>query len=61
MLENIDNTKVFSYFEEISRIPRGSGNNTAISSYLVSFAKEHNLKYRQDEAENVIIWKEATK
>ena len=53
--------KVFYYFEEISNIPRGSGNNTAISSYLVSFAKEHNLKYRQDEAENVIIWKEATK
>lgn len=61
MLEKIDNTKVFSYFEEVSRIPRGSGNNTAISSYLVSFAKEHNLKYRQDEAENVIIWKDATK
>lgn len=61
MLEGIDSTKVFEYFEQISRIPRGSGNNTAISNYLVEFAKEHNLEYKQDNYENVIIWKEASK
>ena len=61
MLEGIDSTKVFEYFEQISRIPRGSGNNTAISNYLVEFAKEHNLEYKQDSCENVIIWKEASK
>ena len=61
MLEGIDSTKVFYYFEQISNIPRGSGNNTAISNYLVDFAKEHELRYLQDEAENVIIWKDASK
>lgn len=61
MLEGIDSTKVFEYFEQISRIPRGSGNNTAISNYLVDFAKEHKLAYKQDEYENVIIWKDASK
>lgn len=48
------------YFEEISRIPRGSNNEMAISNYLVNFAKEHNLKYHQDEAYNVIIYKPAS-
>lgn len=61
LLEKIDNTKVFDYFEEISRIPRGSGNNKGISDYLVEFAKKHGLEYKQDDYENVIIWKEASK
>lgn len=61
MLEMIDNTKVFDYFEEISKVPRGSGNNKGISDYLVGFAKQHGLKYMQDACENVIIWKEASK
>ena len=60
MLEYIDDTKVFEYFEEISRIPRGSGNNKKISEYLVNFAKEHGLKVKQDSCENVIIWEKAS-
>ncbi|MDE7425611.1 MAG: aminoacyl-histidine dipeptidase [Lachnospiraceae bacterium] len=60
MLEMIDNTKVFDYFEEISKVPRGSGNNKAISDYLVEFAKQHGLEYRQDACENVIIRKKAS-
>lgn len=60
VLESIDYKKIFYYFEEISNIPRGSGNNKQISDYLVNFAKEHNLSYIQDEALNVIITKEAS-
>ncbi len=60
VLEAIDYKKIFYYFEEISNIPRGSGNNQQISDYLVNFAKEHNLSYVQDEALNVIITKEAS-
>lgn len=52
--------RVFYYFQEISKIPHGSGNTKAISDYCVSFAKEHNLKYYQDEINNVIIVREAT-
>lgn len=52
--------KVFQFFEEIAGIPHGSGNVERISNYLVEFAKERNLKYRQDEKLNVIIWKEGT-
>lgn len=60
MLKELEPSKVFYYFEEISRIPRGSGNTTAISNYLVEFAKKRGLAYRQDAYENVIIWKDAS-
>lgn len=61
MLENLEPQRVFYYFEQISKIPRGSGNEKQISDYLVSFAKTHNLDYIQDEALNVIIKKPASK
>lgn len=57
---NLQPANVFRYFEEISAIPHGSRNTKAISDYLVAFAKEHNLEHYQDEANNVIIIKEAT-
>ena len=41
-LEGIEPEKVFYYFEEISRIPRGSYHEKAVSDYLVGFAKERN-------------------
>lgn len=61
VLENLEPAEVFKYFGEISKIPRGSGNEKGVSDYLVSFAKEHNLEYIQDDALNVIIKKPGTK
>ena len=43
------------YFNEISRIPRGSRNEKAVSDYVVAFAKEHGLHYIQDDTWNVIV------
>lgn len=60
ILENLQPKRVFHYFEEICKIPHGSFNTRAISNYLVSFAKEHGLKYYQDFADNVIIYKPAS-
>ncbi len=48
------------YFEKFCSIPHGSGNTKQLSDYLVSFAKEHNLEYLQDEWGNVIIFGEGT-
>ena len=42
------------YFEELTKIPHGSGNEKAISDYIVSIAKKLNLKYYQDEVNNVV-------
>lgn len=49
--------KLFHFFEEISAIPRGSGNEKGISDYLVKFANDRGLWVYQDEAHNVIIKK----
>lgn len=59
-LENCEPKRVFYYFEELCKIPHGSGNTKQISDYLVSFAKEHELEYVQDEMNNVVIYKPAT-
>ena len=60
VLSGLKPEKVFSYFEELCRIPHGSGHEEAISNYLVDFAKEHGFEYYQDEAKNVIIIKAAS-
>lgn len=58
-LLEMDYKNVFHFFSEISAVPRGSKNNTAISNYLAGFAKSRGLQYVQDEYENVVIIKEA--
>lgn len=60
VLSNLEPKSVFHYFEEITRIPHGSGNVEQISDYLVNFAKERNLFCIQDTYKNVIIVKEAS-
>lgn len=60
VLEGLEPKRVFTYFEEICGIPHGSGNITAISDYLVKFAKDRSLAVIQDEMKNVIIIKEAS-
>lgn len=60
VLEKLEPQKVFAFFEEITKIPRGSGNEKGISDYIVNFARERNLFYIQDAANNVYIRKPAT-
>jgi len=60
-IENLQPELVFKYFSQISKIPRGSGNEKAISDYLVSEAKRLGLEVIQDKALNVIIKKPGTK
>ena len=61
ILSDLEPKSVFNYFEQICSIPHGSRNTKQISDFCVSFAKEHNLKYVQDESNNIIIWKDGTK
>lgn len=51
--------KIILYFKEISKIPRASGDEQAISDYLKAFAQERSLEVIQDEYNNVIIKKPA--
>lgn len=59
ILSDLEPKSVFHFFEEITKIPHGSGNVGQISDYLVNFAKERKLFWIQDEWKNVIIVKEA--
>ena len=61
VLQNLEPKAVFDYFEEISNIPRGSGNEKEISDYLLNFGKSLGLESIQDKALNVIIKKPGTK
>jgi dipeptidase D len=60
-LENITTERIFYHFGEISKIPRGSGNEKQISDYLLSFGRNLGLECIQDGALNVIIKKPASK
>lgn len=60
-LENVTEERIFYHFEEISKIPRGSGNEKQISDYLLNFGKNLGLECIQDGALNVIIKKTASK
>lgn len=60
VLSGLEPQKVFEYFEKLCAVPHGSHNTKQISDLCVSFAQELGLKYRQDEVNNVVIWKEAT-
>ena len=61
VLSGLKPEKVFYYFEELCKIPHGSYHTKQISDYLVKFAKEHALTWYQDEANNVVLVKEASK
>lgn len=60
-LEEITQERIFYHFNEISKIPRGSGNEKQISDYLINFGKKLGLECIQDGALNVIIKKPASK
>lgn len=57
-LKGLSPERVFYYFEKICSIPHGSGNQEGISEFCEAFAKEHNLRYIRDDANNVVIFKD---
>lgn len=61
MLEKLEPENVFHFFEEICKIPHGSGNTKQISDYLKAFAEARKLYCRQDAWNNIVIIKEASK
>lgn len=54
-------SRVFEIFSELCSIPHGSGNMDAIASFVENFAKRQGLRVIRDAANNVIIFKPATK
>ena len=60
VLSGLAPKEVFAYFEKLCSVPHGSGNTKQISDLCVGVARELGLQYRQDAANNVVIWKDAS-
>ena len=60
ILKGYEPQSVLRIFDEITKIPRESGNEAQISQYLVDFAEKNHLEYRRDASNNVLIRKPAS-
>ncbi len=61
LFDNLNPQRVFYYFGEICKIPHGSQNSKRIADFCEAFANKHSLKYVRDNADNLIIYKPASK
>jgi len=52
---------IWKYFEEITKIPRPSGKEERIISFITDFAERHKMEYTKDNFGNILIRKPATK
>ena len=59
-LKGLDEWPVFSFFEQLTQIPRASGHEEKIASFLCDFAKAHGFWYHCDTMHNVLIRKPGT-
>ncbi len=59
-IEGLTPVLVWKYFAEISRIPRGSKNEAAITKYVLATAKKLGLEAKADKFGNVVARKPAT-
>ena len=59
--DDLKEQKLCAIFDELSRIPRESGNEEGIRNFLFSWCKDHSLEAEREEIGNVIIHVPATK
>jgi dipeptidase D len=60
VLSQLSPAPIWIYFEEICQIPRLSKNEEKIRQYLLHFAKEHLLEYKEDSVGNILIIRPAS-
>lgn len=57
VLESLEPREVLSFFEILSDIPRGSGNEKQVADWVVKFAQERGLEAVQDDLHCVLVRK----
>ena len=57
VITGIHPESVFRFFEEISSVPRGSGNTEKMTEYLANFSFDRDLEGGADDNGNVVIYK----
>lgn len=60
-IKKLQPTALWSYFSDITKIPRPSKQEEKIAAFLIEFAKKHKLDYKKDETGNILITKPASK
>ena len=60
-IEKYEPSEILKHFANISKIPRISGNHKQISEYLYKFFENNATSVKKDKANNIIVFKKATK
>ena len=60
-IQGLEPQLLWKYFGALSRIPRGSKNETAVAQFVLDTARQQGREARQDAAGNVIVKKPALK
>lgn len=61
VLTNLKPMLLWKHFDEIRKIPHGSGNEAALGEYVKSVAKANHCEFDSDEVGNVVVRKSASK
>jgi dipeptidase D len=61
ILSKLNPTPVWTYFEEVCRIPRLSRHEDKIRKYLLTFASQHRLQVKEDSAGNILMTRPPSK
>lgn len=59
-VSELEPRQVWRHFDEILKIPRGSGNEQAVREYVIGVARKNGLAFKQDETGNVVVAKPGT-
>jgi len=60
IFEGLKPSHLWKHFEQILKIPHGSGDETALGDYIISVAERFNLAWKRDNIGNVVVEKKAT-
>ncbi len=60
VLKDLEPKLVLEYFEDLTRIPRGSGNEDQVCDYLIKFAEKNGFSWHKDHMKNLLIRVPAT-
>jgi dipeptidase D len=61
IFSNLEPALLWKHFDELRKIPRCSGDETAVGDYVVAVAERFKLKYKRDQAGNIVVHKPATR
>ena len=60
VLKDLEPKLVLEYFEDLTRIPRGSGNEDQVCDYLIKLAEKNGFSWHKDDMKNLLIRVPAT-